>query len=100
MAIKEDSQAGVLIPGFRVALALKEGSAPLRCYVGEVQVVDEHGVRLTLVDSLTGMFNSWDFFVPWSSITAALVATPDHDIEKFGKAAEDFRKRCASMSTP
>ena len=33
--------------GFLVALTLKEGAAPLRCYVGEVQSADEHGVRLT-----------------------------------------------------
>jgi hypothetical protein len=51
-------------------VALTLSASPERIYVGEVQVVDERGVRLSLVDS-------WDVFVAWEQIAWALVATPE-----------------------
>jgi hypothetical protein len=86
-----------LKPGYVVALVLKEGIAPMRCYVGEVQNVDDRGIRLTLVGWIIGAFLSWDFFAPWESITAALVATPNHDIKSFGEEAGEFQLRCNHM---
>lgn len=88
----------VLEPGYVVALVLKESVAPLRCYVGQVQAVDEHGVRLTLVDWLIGEFLQWDFFAPWESITAAMVATPQHDVQHFGEEAGVFQVQCNHMA--
>ena len=89
-----------LEPGYAVALTLTPDAAPLRVYVGQVQTVDEHGVRLTLVDWLIGSFSGWDVFVPWSQITSALVATPDHDVPRFGDAAGDWQRRMTEAATP
>ncbi len=83
--------------GFLVALTVKEGTAPLRCYVGEVQSADEHGVRLTLADWIVDMASGWDFFAPWESITAALVATEAHHKGGFDDAASDFQTRCEDI---
>ena len=36
--------------GYWMAVVLPKDTAPLRCYVGKVQAVDDYGVRLTLVE--------------------------------------------------
>ena len=48
-------------------------------FVGEVQAVDNRGVRLTLIDWFVGSFSGWDVFVPWLEIKEAWIATPEHD---------------------
>jgi len=78
--------------GFFVALTLRHGAAPLDVYVGQVQEVDEHGVRITLVDWLIGAASGWDFFAPWSTIESALVGTPDHTLP-FGDDAGKWQKQ-------
>lgn len=90
----------VLAPGFQVALVLRLGAAPSRCHTGRVREVDEHGVRLTLTHWAVGQASGWDFFAPWSSITAALVATPEHDRESFDQAAATFFERCKELGQP
>jgi hypothetical protein len=74
--MQPEAQARCLEPGFRVALRLRTGTAPIGCYVGIVVTTDEHGVRITLVDWLVGDFVSHEMFVPWSNIEMAYVATP------------------------
>lgn len=76
-------QLTTLREGYWVALTLHEGVAPLTCYVGQVEEVDEQGVRLTLVDWMLGAAMGLDLFVPWREIRVALVATPDHSMDKF-----------------
>lgn len=88
----------VLAPGYQVALVLRLGAAPSRCHTGRVREVDEHGVRLTLTHWAVGQASGWDFFAPWSSITAALVATPEHDLEAFDQAAAVFLERCKELA--
>jgi hypothetical protein len=83
--------AATLEPGYLVALTLQGDAAPLRAYVGEVQAVDERGVRLTLVDWLVGSFCSWDLFAPWDQITSALIATPEHDVARFEQPASRWQ---------
>jgi hypothetical protein len=83
-----------LVPGYAVALVLKAGTAPHRCYVGRVQAVDQQGVRITLIDWLEGQFTGWDFLAPWESITSAMIATPDQDIQSFVVEAAEFQKKC------
>lgn len=75
-----------LRPGFFVALTLKEGANSMRCHVGEVQTVDDYGVRITYVDWVIGRCSGWDFFAPWDSIASAQVATSDHSdaLQHFG----------------
>jgi hypothetical protein len=82
-----------LAPGFWVAVTLRPDAAPLRVYVGRVQAVDERGMRLTLVDWITGGADSWDFYAPWSEVTSMLIATPDHATEGFGDAAHEWQER-------
>lgn len=87
-----ENAAGVLRPGDWVALTLKADAAPLRVYVGEVQAVADPGVRITLIDWLVGTACAWDFFAPWESICSALVATPEHDVGRFGAAGADWQR--------
>lgn len=89
-------QLPTLCPGFWAALTLKAGAAPLRCYVGEVQSVDIHGVRITLIDWLVGGPFGYDVFVPWTNLESALVATQDHDLKRFGEEAAKWQERCAA----
>jgi hypothetical protein len=93
---KTAQEAGLAV-GYGVALTLREGTAPLRCYVGQVQAVDEHGVRITLIDWLTGAANEWDFFATWDSITSALVATPAHATELFADAAAKWQSQSTAL---
>lgn len=88
-----DYKNETIAPGFCIAVILKENSAPSRGYVGEVQTTDERGVRLTLVDWVIGNASSWDLYIPWSNIESALVATPEHDLERFGKYAIEWIER-------
>lgn len=76
-----------LKPGWWVAVTLKPDTAPLRSYVGQIMAVDSQGIRITLVDWLTGMARSWDLFIPYNNLESALIATEDHNLEGFGDAA-------------
>jgi len=76
---------------------LAEGAAPLRCYIGQVGEVDEHGIRVTLSDWVDGAASSWDFFAPWTSITSALVGTPARDTKGFGLAASKWQEQCTRL---
>lgn len=86
-------KAPTLDIGYWVAVVLPAGTAPLRCYVGEVQAVDSQGIRLTLVDWLTNTADSWDLFVPWHHVEAALIATPAHDLTYFFQQAALWQER-------
>lgn len=67
-----------------VAVVLRPGAAPSRCYVGEVQAVDDLGLRITCMDWFIGQFSGFDVFAPWSQITATKVATEQHSLEGGG----------------
>jgi hypothetical protein len=83
---------GPIEPGYWVALTLKPNVAPLRCYVGVVQAMDERGLRITLIDWMVGTASGFDMYAPWENITAALVATPVHSIDLFGDDASLWQK--------
>ncbi|MGH7781070.1 MAG: hypothetical protein ACREQR_14730 [Candidatus Binataceae bacterium] len=82
----------VLRVGWWVAVTLKAGAAPLRCYAGEIQAIDDRGLRLTLIDWFSGMAASWDLFIPHSSLESALVCTDQHDSRSFGEAAGNWQE--------
>ena len=67
-----------------VAVTLKRDAAPMRCYVGEVQAVDNLGLRITMLDWIVGRFTGFDVFMPWSQVTSIKVATEEHSLEKDG----------------
>lgn len=94
------SMTDALRVGFWVALTLKPDAAPLRCYVGVVQDVDDSGVRITLVDWLTGEPSGHDFFAPWSSVTSALVATPDDNLDSWSDAAKRWQAAMSGEAKP
>jgi hypothetical protein len=83
--------APTLDVGYWVAVVLPPGTAPLRCYVGQVQAVDAQGIRLTLVDWLVGMADDFDLFVPWRHLESAFIATPEHDLSDFGRRAGQWQ---------
>jgi hypothetical protein len=84
---------------FWIALTLREGTAPLRSYVGQVQAVDANGVRLTLIDWIIGSASGYDLFVPWTNIEAALIATPEHDADGFGERAAAWQKAVSQKTS-
>src|SRR5260221_10271229 len=86
-----NTKRACFVPGYWVAVCLHPGAAPIRVYVGQIQAVDERGVRLTLIDWLVGQACGDDFFAPWSSIASSLMATPEHDLGLFLKAAGKFQ---------
>ncbi len=66
-------------PGYCVAVHLVPETAPDDCYIGMVDVVDEHGILINLVhwddklDMLGGYTES--IFVPWNNINSILMST-------------------------
>ena len=83
---------GAIEVGYWMAVVVAKDTAPLRCYVGKVQAVDEHGVRLTLIDWITGSATNYDIFVPWKNLESALIATPEHDTSDFGEQAGKWQE--------
>jgi hypothetical protein len=86
--------------GYWAAVALQPNAAPLRCYVGQVEAIDSRGVRLTLVDWLSGTPSGWDVFAPWEQITSMLIATPAHDVPAFREAAGTWQTRMNDLGKP
>lgn len=73
--------------GWWAAVTLKPGTAPLRCYVGKIEALDDRGLRLATVDWITGDATNWDLFVPHNNIESALVATDQHHLAAFREPA-------------
>lgn len=89
-----------LEPGYWVAMVVREGAEPgTGVYVGVVQAVDPRGVRLTLIDWIIGTACGWDLFVPWPDIRCCLIATPEHDVEHFGKAGAEWQEAMKRLRT-
>ncbi len=83
-----------------MAVGLPQDTAPLRCYVGKVQAVDGHGVRLTLVAWITGTATNDDFFVAWTNLESALIATPDHDTSDCGQEVSQWQEAMQKQEEP
>lgn len=79
--------------GWWVAVTLKPNTAPLRCYVGQIQALDAWGLRLTLVDWFTGMAAGYDLYIPNANIESALVCTEKHDLEGFAERAGKWQEQ-------
>ena len=92
------NKGSTIEPGYVIAAVLKEGASTSRCYVGQVQAVDAQGIRLTHADWLTGSMTGFDYFIPWESLTAAMVATPEHDMGMFGEESALFQAECNAMT--
>ena len=86
--------------GMLVALSVTPDTTPHTAPVGEIQAVDEHGVRITLMDWIVGTFTGSDLFVPWRNVEAAMVFTSEHSRELFGDDAARWQKRMKQILTP
>jgi hypothetical protein len=58
--------------GWWVTAMVKEGIASLRCYVGQIQAIDERGRGPTLVDWLLGSACSCDLFISHTNLEAPM----------------------------
>ena len=65
-------------PGWVVGLVLAKRASSCRAMVGEVQRVDERGIRITPLDWLTGSFTQMDVWYPWPAVLSATVQTDQH----------------------
>jgi hypothetical protein len=88
-----------LEPGLWVALTLRPNTAPSRCYVGQVEAVDDKGVRIRLVDRLSTKAPGTDFFTTWESISAALVAPAFADLDLWWVEALKWQHGSNEMSS-
>jgi hypothetical protein len=76
-----------ILPGYCVAVHLIPDTAPENCYIGVVDVVDQHGILMNLVhwddklDMLGGYTES--LFVPWGNINSMLISTEKQPTRRF-----------------
>ena len=74
-------------PGYCAAVHLMPETAPDHCYIGMVDVVDEHGILINLVhwddklDMLGGYTES--IFIPWANIVSMLISTEKQPSRRF-----------------
>ena len=74
-------------PGYCAAVHLMPGTAPDSCYIGMVEVSDDHGILLNLVhwddklDMLGGYTES--LFIPWENINSVLISTEKQPTRRF-----------------
>src|SRR3972149_1400550 len=74
-------------PGYCAAVHLTPETAPDSCYIGMVDVVDEHGILLHLVhwDDKLDMVGGYteSLFVPWGNINSVLISTEKQPTRRF-----------------
>ena len=94
----------MLLPGWGVSIILRQPVNDLVCYVGEVQAVDERGIRITGMDWFVGECVGMDWWFPWSDIAAMEIATDAHSGWDPGRtqkrAIEAYEKQQAAADTP
>ena len=86
-----DRPCDSLSVGMKVAISLSPGVAPIDAYAGDIQAIDEHGIRITLMDWVIGAFLGSDLFIPWRNLQAAMVFTEEHDLSRFAEAAANWQ---------
>jgi len=91
-------------PGYCVAVHLEPETAPDNCYIGMVEIADEHGILINLVhwddklDMLGGYTES--LFVPWANIRSMLISTEKQPTRRFmTDRARKWQNRIESMHT-
>jgi hypothetical protein len=77
-----------------VGVALAEPVAGLRYYCGEIQALDDRGVRVTGFDWLVGLFTQFDVWFPWTNVLGMTeVATSDHSMHEWADKAGGAQRR-------
>jgi hypothetical protein len=82
--------------GYWIAATLKKDTAPIRCFIGQVTVVDQRGIRVTLEPIGEDIHNyrlfyGYDVFIPWANLESALIATSEHSVPRFSLEAEKWQ---------
>jgi hypothetical protein len=75
---RNGSKPQILEVGWGVAIILRQPINGLACYVGQVQAVDDRGVRISLMNWLIGECVGFDWLTPWDNIAAMEIATDAH----------------------
>ncbi len=74
-------------PGYCIAVHLIPDTAPENCYIGVVDVVDQHGILMKLVhwDDKLDMVGGYteSLFVPWGNIKSMLLNTEKQPTRRF-----------------
>ncbi len=74
-------------PGYCIAVHLIPDTAPENCYLGVVDVVDQHGILMNLVhwDDKLDMVGGYteSLFVPWGNIKSMLISTEKQPTRRF-----------------
>jgi hypothetical protein len=74
-------------PGYCVAINLLPDTAPENCYIGIVDIVDQHGILMNLVhwDDKLDMVGGYteSLFIPWSNINSMLISTEKQPTRRF-----------------
>jgi len=74
-------------PGYCIAIHLVPDTAPEDCYIGVVDVVDQHGILMNLVhwDDKLDMMGGYteSLFVPWGNINSMLISTEKQPTRRF-----------------
>jgi len=74
-------------PGYCAAIHLMPDTAPESCYIGMVEVADEHGILLNLVhwDDKLDMVGGYteSLFIPWANINSVLISTEKQPSRRF-----------------
>ncbi len=92
---KPESSAKTIEPGFVVEVWTRDHNPEedVHGFVGEVQAVDERGIRIRLMDWVVSSFVGCDAFLPWQEVRQILIATPEHDRRTF---LEEISSRIAA----
>lgn len=70
----------ILEPANKVALLTTDNTL----FIGEVAEIDGNlGIRITLLDESTGLFNGHDVFVTWSQIRRIWICNNEHEVGRF-----------------
>jgi hypothetical protein len=81
------AKTGAIQPGYSIAVHLVPDTAPEDCYIGVVDVVDEHGILMNLVhwDDKLDMVGGYteSLFVPWGNINSMLLSTEKQPTRRF-----------------
>ena len=96
-APKLDPSKRTLERGWFAAVTLKPSVSRQRCYVGQIQAFDDHAIRLTLVDRISGTATRWDLYVPHDMIENVLLGTDQHFLDNLG---EEFGRWQTEVNHP
>lgn len=77
----------ILAPAAKIGLLTNDSTL----YIGEVALVQEAlGVRMTLLDESTGLFNGHDLFIPWNQISRIWICNSEHEVGRFVREMEQM----------